>query len=116
MNSQRLREIGTEGGALTAVKNEAYGSSFVTSAEALKLLYPDGIRPEQYTDVLLLARIWDKMQRIATDKDALGENPYRDLMGYAILGVAKDERGEGGKMTAAGDWRSHTALMDEDER
>jgi hypothetical protein len=73
-----------------AEKNVAYGSAFSKSGDFLKLLYPDGIRPEQYTDMLLLVRIFDKQMRIATDKNALGENPFSDIAGYGILGVVKD--------------------------
>jgi len=52
----------------------------------MRLLYPDGIRPDQYEDVLLLARDFDKNMRIANHRDAFGENPYSDKIGYAILG------------------------------
>jgi hypothetical protein len=51
------------------------------------LLYPNGIQPDQFDDALLLARIWDKMSRVATDRNALGESPYMDLAGYGIRGV-----------------------------
>jgi hypothetical protein len=30
----------------------------------------------------------DKLKRIATDRDALGENPWKDIMGYSLLAVA----------------------------
>src|SRR4029077_1447387 len=69
-------------GRTVAEKNAAYGSAFAKSGDFLKLLYPDGIRPEQYTDMLLLVRIFDKQMRIATHKDALGETPFRDIAGY----------------------------------
>lgn len=79
-------------GALVAEKNAAYGSSFSKCGEFLRLLYPDGLKPEQYRDALLIVRIFDKLMRIATAKDALGENPYRDIAGYGLLGAA--EHGE----------------------
>ena len=74
-------------GELVEEKNAAYGSSFAKAGDALRLLYPDGIKPSQLDDALLIARIWDKLQRIATDRDALGESPYRDIAGYGILGT-----------------------------
>ena len=77
-------------GETVAEKNAAYGSAFAKSGQFLELLYPDGLRPEQYTDMLLLVRIFDKQMRIATDKQALGESPFRDIAGYGILGVVKD--------------------------
>lgn len=74
---------------LVIQKNKAYGNSFHTSAKVLELLYPNGIEPYQYSDALFLVRIWDKMKRIATDKDALGESPYQDIMGYSLLAYEK---------------------------
>ena len=86
-----FKEIGTEIGALVDEKNSAYGNSFAVSGEFLKLLYPNGITPEQFTDALLLVRMFDKMMRIANKKNAFGESPYGDLAGYSILGISKDK-------------------------
>ena len=80
--------IAAQLGQIVTAKNLAYGNSMATSGAALRLLYPQGIRPEQMDDALLIARIWDKLQRIATDRDALGESPYMDIAGYGILGIA----------------------------
>ena len=41
--------------------------------------------------MLAFARMFDKMSRIATNEDAFGEDPARDLVGYAILMVAYHE-------------------------
>lgn len=90
-----FRRIAAEIGQLVAEKNEAYGDSFARAGEFLKLLYPDGIRPEQYVDALALVRIFDKQKRIASRKDAFGEDPYRDIAGYGILGAAIGERTKG---------------------
>lgn len=86
-------ELGRSVGALVDVKNAAYGSAFDDAGAFLCILYPNGIRPEQYGDALALVRIFDKMKRIATDKDALGESPYRDIAGYGLLGLMRVERG-----------------------
>ncbi len=80
--------------ALVKRKNAAYGDSFGTSGAALKILYPDGIKPEQYGNALLLARMWDKMKRLATDNDPDGESPFVDIAGYAILGVNLEKKGK----------------------
>lgn len=66
-------------GELVTKKNAAYGNSFAKTGDFLKLLYPKGISVEQYDDALLLVRIFDKMIRIATDKDAFGESPFQDI-------------------------------------
>jgi len=77
-----FKELGERVGALVEEKNKAYGSSFDKAGEFLKLLYPNGITSEQYTDMLCMVRIFDKQMRIATDRDALGENPVKDIIGY----------------------------------
>lgn len=83
-------KIANELGNLVKEKQEAYGDSFSKSQQIINILYPDGIRPENYQDLLTITRIIDKLFRIATDKDALGESPYRDIAGYALLGLAND--------------------------
>lgn len=77
--------IGAELGRLVDAKNRAYGNAFGKSGEFLRLLYPDGIKPGQYDDMLALVRVFDKQMRIATDRDALGENPWMDIGGYSVL-------------------------------
>lgn len=87
-----FKKLGREIGALVDEKQAAYGDSFGKSGDVLRILYPDGISPEQIDDALCVVRIVDKLFRIATDRDALGESPYRDIAGYAILGAARAER------------------------
>ena len=74
-------------GKLVAEKNAAYGSAFAEAHHILKVLFPSGIKPEQYTDALAIIRVIDKLFRIANRKDAFGENPWKDIAGYALLGV-----------------------------
>lgn len=81
----KYKAIGEKIGTLVDEKNRAYGDSFNKAGDFLKILYPNGVRPEQYKDVLGLVRVFDKQMRIATDKDALGENPWNDITGYGIL-------------------------------
>ena len=88
----KFEKIGTDIGKLVDQKNAAYGSSFEKSEQILQVLYPDGIQPDQYTDMLAVVRIVDKLFRIATDKDAFGESPFKDIAGYGILGVANAEK------------------------
>jgi hypothetical protein len=90
-----FQQIGTAAGAITEEKNRAYGSSFTTAGAAMRLLYPNGIGIDQMADALVLVRIWDKLMRIATDRDALGESPYHDIIGYSILGVHMHQAAEG---------------------
>jgi hypothetical protein len=92
----KFEAAGNRIGKLVEEKNAAYGNSFVTCAQALDLLYPDGVKPSQYRDMLALVRIWDKMQRIATDRDFQGESPFGDIAGYGLLGLVavEEERDE----------------------
>jgi hypothetical protein len=85
-----FKDIGSEIGSLVDEKNVAYGSSFSRSEEILRVLFPNGVKPEQYTDLLAITRVLDKLFRIANKKNAFGESPWRDIAGYAILGIAND--------------------------
>ena len=103
MNSTREGEfaaIGREIGELVEQKNKSYGSAFQHSADLLRLFYPKGVKPEQYTDLLLIARISDKLFRIANKKDAFGESPYGDIIGYGILGKWNDDHRPSAGVTA----------------
>lgn len=87
----KYEDLGTRVGKLVDEKNRAYGNSFDTSGAFLRLLWPNGCPPEQFDDLLAMARIFDKMKRIATDRDALGESPYQDVVGYGLLGLFRVE-------------------------
>lgn len=78
-------------GRLVESKQAAYGDSFGKAGDIMRILYPAGIGPGQIDDALCIVRIIDKLFRIATDKDALGESPYRDIAGYGLLGAARSE-------------------------
>ena len=80
-------ELGRQIGNLVDRKQKAYGNSFGFSGEFLKLLYPEGLDPEDYQDALCLIRIFDKCKRIATQKEAFEEDPYKDIAGYGLLGT-----------------------------
>ncbi len=72
---------------LVVQKQEAYGDSFGQAGLFLRLLYPTGVPVEKFDDMLTIVRIFDKLKRLATDKDFGGESPYRDIGGYALLGL-----------------------------
>lgn len=77
---------------LVSEKNAAYGDSFYRVGRMMRELYPNGITPEQMDDALAIVRCLDKFCRIATRKNAYGENPWRDVTGYGLLSVEADER------------------------
>lgn len=80
----------TEIGKLVEDKQDAYGDSFSKSEEIIKILFPNGVTAENYRDLLTITRIIDKLFRIATRKNAFSESPYRDIAGYALLGLVSD--------------------------
>jgi hypothetical protein len=86
--------VGAEIGELVASKNTAYGDSFAQSCRILEVLYPSGVRIEQYRDMLGVVRVIDKLFRIATRKDAFGESPWRDIAGYGVVATVADERAQ----------------------
>lgn len=93
----KFEKIGQDIGKLVDEKNQAYGNAFLESEKILKILYPNGVKTEQYLDMLAITRIIDKLFRIATHKDAFGESPFKDIAGYGILGVANEREGHPGK-------------------
>ena len=88
----KYEKIGKELGELVGKKQLAYGDSFGKSGNCLREMFPNGIEPHQYDDLLTIARILDKLFRIATDPKAFEENPWRDIAGYAILSMARYEK------------------------
>lgn len=94
-------ELAKQIGKIVQEKQEAYGDSFGKSGQVMRILYPDGILPKQYDDALCVVRIVDKLFRIATDRDALGESPYVDISGYGLLGTrrVKNQTRHTGQMT-----------------
>jgi hypothetical protein len=85
-------EIGKSVGELVKDKQTAYGDSFGRSGECLRQMFPNGIQPEQYDDLLTIARILDKLFRIANNKEAFDENPYQDIVGYGLLGMKRHKK------------------------
>jgi len=86
----KYREIGSKIGAIVEQKQEAYGDAFSKAHLILEILYPSGVKPEQYTELLTIVRVIDKLFRIATDNDKTGESPWSDICGYSILSIARN--------------------------
>lgn len=87
-------ELGAEIGKLVETKQAAYGDAFGKSGEVMRILYPDGIPVEKLDDALTVVRVLDKLFRIATSRDALGESPWRDIAGYALLSAERAQNQE----------------------
>jgi hypothetical protein len=83
-------ELATDIGTLVEEKNKAYGSAFDKAGDFMRLLYPEGIKPDQYKDMLCIVRIFDKLMRIATSYEGTEEKKveaYSDINGYSLLGL-----------------------------
>ena len=89
--STRLQELAEDVAKLVVEKQAAYGDSFGRSGNVLREMYPNGVEPRNFDEMLTIARILDKLFRIATDPNYGGESPYRDIMGYALLGMERAE-------------------------
>lgn len=86
--TMKFETIGQNIGNLVDQKQAAYGDAISAVEGCIRVLYPAGIEPERYRDLLLQVRILDKQCRIAKgDQKAFGENPWGDIAGYGILGV-----------------------------
>jgi hypothetical protein len=75
---------------LVTEKEKAYGSAFDKAGDFMRLLYPEGIKPDQYKDMLCTVRIFDKLMRIATsceDTEEKKVEAYSDINGYSLLGL-----------------------------
>jgi len=86
-DSNIFSELGDAVGDLVHDKQRAYGDSFGRSGECLRQMFPEGINTDQYDDLLTIARILDKLFRLANDPSAFDENPYQDIVGYGLLGM-----------------------------
>lgn len=90
LNDPIWAEIFGEVAKLTDMSNAAYGDSTEKSAEILQILWPDGVPSDRMHDLRCMVSIIDKLSRVATDKDAFNESPWRDVIGYAALAYRHD--------------------------
>jgi ribonuclease HIII len=87
----KFEKIASNLATILSMKNDAYGNAFDKTTQILTLLYPNGIKVDQFKDVHVIVRMLDKLSRIARDNDPTGESPYMDIAGYSILALARDE-------------------------
>jgi hypothetical protein len=83
----KYKKVAKKLSTLLEKKNEAYGNAFQKTTELLKIIYPNGIPATKYKDIHVIVRMLDKINRIAENNDPMGESPYMDLAGYAILAL-----------------------------
>jgi hypothetical protein len=83
-------ERGQRVGQLVDIKNFQYGDSFGQAGYVLAVLYPYGVQPEQYKDMLAIVRVLDKLFRVANGQQG-DEDPWQDIAGYGLLGMEGKE-------------------------
>ena len=88
--ASKYEEAAVQIGKLVATKQAQYGDSFGNAGKILQVLYPDGVKPEQYGDMLAITRVIDKLFRIANG-DQGNESAWQDITGYGILSVVKND-------------------------
>lgn len=84
-------QIGQQIGKLVSGKQECYGDSFGNAGQVMKILYPDGVKPEQLESALTMIRVVDKLFRIANG-DQGDESAWSDICGYSILELRKNAK------------------------
>ena len=84
----KYEALGKAIGALVDEKNLQYGEAFNRGGCILEILYPDGVRPDQYRDMLGVIRVIDKLFRVANGKQG-SEDPWQDIAGYGLLGAGE---------------------------
>jgi len=84
----KYEALGKAIGALVDEKNLQYGDAFNRGGCILEILYPDGVRPDQYRDMLGVIRVIDKLFRVANGKQGR-EDPWQDIAGYGLLGTGE---------------------------
>lgn len=82
----KYEQLGQDIGSMVDVKNQQYGDAFNQAGKILEVLYPSGVGPEQYRDMLGVIRVIDKLFRIANGKQG-NEDPWKDIAGYGLLGM-----------------------------
>ncbi|MDH6674319.1 hypothetical protein M2277_005011 [Paenibacillus sp. LBL] len=97
----RYVETAAKVGDLVALKQQAYGNSVDATFEVMKGFLRaykgvdgDYIIPEALLKhILLQVRIIDKQNRIFNNPegDLMDESPYRDMLGYSLLGIKMAE-------------------------
>lgn len=92
-DQSKFHKIATDLASLLEEKDKAYGSAYSKTTEFLKLLFPNGVPPEKYSELLYVTRVFDKLMRVATGGSASEglKDALKDIAGYSILELTKLE-------------------------
>ena len=71
-------------GAIVDKKQIEYGDVFHECHKIMEVLYPEGVLPEQYPNLLAVVRVIDKLCRVSRG-DQGDESAWNDIAGYSLL-------------------------------
>lgn len=102
-----FKQLGSEVGSIVDEKQSAYGDSFTKSVVIMQELLRDYYDYEREAYIipldllrhmLAIVRVLDKLSRISSNPagDRMGESPWGDIAGYALLMLSQDQKGGGG--------------------
>lgn len=79
---------------LVKAKSFEYGKVDKSISLILRDIFPDGIPPEKYEEVIFSIRILEKLFRILSVSigDDRKNDAFQDIVGYGLLGMAKDAK------------------------
>ena len=86
----KYEKIATQIGKVVDSKNKQYGDAINNIDSILKILYPNGIKVEQYKDMSVMVRVLDKLFRLSKG-DQGDESAWNDIAGYGIL-MSKEDK------------------------
>jgi len=92
--SKAIVEVAEQIGKFISQKNESYGSAYGFVNKILRDLYAEKVEPNQYLDFVMIARVLEKISRISHHKQAFGEDPWKDIAGYALCRIAEEKTNE----------------------
>jgi hypothetical protein len=81
-------EVGRRIGSIVQKKNEVC-DSYSKTGEAMLIFYPDGIRPDQYGDALLMGELLGKLIEASKQKSQT-ESPWEYVGRIGICGIVRD--------------------------
>lgn len=71
-------------------KSEEYDAPYDSDNDFLKIMYPNGVAPDKYADMVLCLRLYDTLKKLTKS----GDTKYIEyIAGYGILAMCED-RGE----------------------
>lgn len=88
---QKIIQLSAELGPFLVEKNLAYGDSARRVSRMLEVFFPDGIPAKRIEDAYYMIQILNKLGRVAEDNDPMGEDPWLDACGYAMLAHCSKE-------------------------